>query len=262
MPQFAANLSLMYNEHDFLDRFAAAAADGFRGIEFLFPYAFSSRDLRARLDEHQLQQVLFNAPAGNWEAGERGLASLPGRAAEFRSSIEQALTYADELGCKRLHVMAGLRCKDIARDRQRATYLENLAWAAGIAAKSSATLLIEPINVRDMPCYFLNHQEDACRICEEIGAPNLRMQFDVYHCQIVEGDLSSRMKQHFERIAHIQIAGVPARNEPDEGEINFHHLFRLLDAWNYTGWVGCEYRPRRGTSEGLAWLRAWQGVQS
>lgn len=262
MPQFAANLSLMYNEHDFLNRFAAAAADGFRGVEFLFPYAFDPGVLRARLEENTLQQILFNAPPGKWEAGERGLASVPGREAEFRRGIEQALVYAEALSCKRIHVMAGLLDENMGRERQRATYLENLAWAAELAASLNVTLLIEPINTRDMPCYFLNHQADARRICEEIGAPNLRMQFDAYHCQIVEGDLTNRMKQHFECIAHVQVAGVPMRNEPDEGEVNFLPLFQLLDEWNYPGWVGCEYRPRHGTSEGLAWLRHWRESRS
>ncbi|WP_119153423.1 2-oxo-tetronate isomerase [Caldimonas tepidiphila] len=257
MPRFAANLSLMYGEHDFLDRFAAAARDGFRAVEYLFPYAHPAEALAARLREHGLSQVLFNAPPGDWDAGERGLACLPGRTAEFRAGITRALDYAHALGCPRLHVMAGLAPAGAARAALRATYLDNLAWAAAQAAPAGVEVLIEPINTRDIPGYFLNRQDEAHAIVEELGAANLKVQMDLYHCQIVEGDLATKLRRWLPtgRVAHLQIAGVPERHEPDTGELNYPYLFALIDALGYEGHVGCEYRPRAGTSEGLGWLR-------
>jgi len=190
MPQFAANLSMLYPEHDFLDRFAAAASDGFEAVEYLFPYAHEPALLAARLAEHGLQQVLFNAPPGDWDAGERGLACLPGREDEFRRGVDQALRYAEALGCPRVHVMAGLAPAGAERAQLQATYEANLAWAAGQAASSGRDVLIEPINPRDIPGFFLNRQDEAHRIVQAIGAPNLKVQMDLYHCQIVEGDVS------------------------------------------------------------------------
>ena len=257
MPKFAANLTMMYQEHAFLDRFAAAAADGFTGVEFLFPYDFAPEEIAGRLADAGLELVLFNCPPGDWQAGERGLASLPGREQEFRRGIERALDYAAVLGNKRLHVMAGLIRPDDDRARHRAVYLNNLAYAAGQAAAHGITVLIEPINTRDMPGYFLNRQDEAQAICAEVGAPNLMVQFDLYHCQITEGDVAAKMRHGIARIGHMQIASVPGRHEPDEGELNYPWLFGLMDALDYEGWVGCEYRPRAGTSAGLAWLRNW-----
>jgi hydroxypyruvate isomerase len=258
MPQFAANLSLMYNEHDFLDRFAAAAADGFEGVEFLFPYDFAAHEIKARLDAAGLTQVLFNAPPGDWAGGERGIAALPGREAEFRLGFDSALEYASVLGNRRVHVMAGLLQQETDRARQREVYLNNLAHAAHAAASVGITVLIEPINPRDMPGYFLNRQAEAHAICREVGAVNLQVQCDLYHCQVVEGDLATTLRRDIAGIGHIQIAGVPQRHEPDLGEVNFPYLFGLIDELNYTGWVGCEYRPRAGTSAGLGWMRARQ----
>ncbi|MBS0308462.1 MAG: hydroxypyruvate isomerase family protein [Proteobacteria bacterium] len=257
MPQFAANLSFLYNEHAFLDRFAAAAADGFRGVEYLFPYEFSAAELRNRLDASNVQQVLFNCPPGDWARGERGIASLPGREAEFRRGMEQALHYAEALGCKRLHVMAGLLDATHGKERQRAVYLENLAYAARQAALHGVTVLIEPINTRDMPGYFLHYQQDAHAICREVQVPNLKVQFDLYHCQIMEGDLAATMQRELAGIGHMQIAGVPERHEPDLGEVHYPYLFSLMDALGYQEWVGCEYRPRGNTSAGLGWLQPW-----
>jgi hydroxypyruvate isomerase len=257
MPRFAANLTMMYNEHAFLDRFGAAARDGFKAVEFLFPYDFPAADLKARLDEHQLTQALFNAPPGDWAAGERGIASLPGRDDEFRRSVDTALGYARVLGNRKLHVMAGLIAPDQSRERHRATYLQNLAWAAKAAQADGITIVIEPINTRDIPGFFLNRQDDAQAICAEVGAPNLQVQFDCYHCQIVEGDLAVKLKRDMPRIGHIQIAGVPERHEPDIGELNYPYLFELIDSLGYEGWIGCEYRPRAGTSAGLGWLKPW-----
>ena len=257
MPKFAANLSMMYNELDFLDRFSAAAKDGFKGIEFLFPYSHLVGDIRSRLDQHGLTQALFNCPPGDWAAGERGIACLPGREEEFRRGMERALGYAHVLGNQCLHVMAGLLPAERERTRYRDIYLNNLAYASRQAAEQGVTVLIEPINTRDMPGYFLNRQDDAHAICREVGASNLKVLFDLYHCQIVEGDLATKMKRDLGGIGHMQIAGVPERHEPDSGEVNYPYLFSLMDELGYDGWVGCEYRPRVGTSEGLNWINSW-----
>lgn len=264
MPRFAANLSMMYTEHAFIDRFAAAAQDGFKGVEFLFPYDFPADTLRQKLADNGLLQALFNAPPGDWAAGERGIASLPGREDEFKRSIDSALDYARVLGNTKLHVMAGLIRPEQDRARHRALYLDNLAYAARVAAAQGVTVVIEPINTRDIPGFFLNRQDDAQAICAEVGADNLQVQFDLYHCQIMEGDLAVKLRRDMARqpsgyggIGHIQIAGVPERHEPDLGEINYPYLFELIDSLGYQGWIGCEYRPRAGTSEGLGWLQRW-----
>ena len=258
MPRFAANLTMMYNEHPFLERFAAAAADDFEGVEILFPYAEPAAEIRARLDEYQLQQALFNLPPGDWENGERGLASLPGREDDFRRALDTALAYAEVLGNKRLHVMAGRIADEVDRARNRSAYVKNLALAAREAGTLGITIVIEPINTRDVPGYFLNRQDEAHAVCAEVGAANLKVQMDFYHCQIVEGDLAAKFRQHAANVGHIQIAGVPERHEPDSGEVNYPYLFALMDEIGYEGWVGCEYRPRAGTSEGLGWLRRWR----
>ena len=257
MPRFAANLSMMYQEHAFLDRFGAAAKDGFKGVEFLFPYAYPAAELRARLAEHGLAQALFNGPPGDWDAGERGLASLPGREAEFAKSVDTALEYARVLGNERVHLMAGLIRAGEERARHRAAYVSNLARAAKQAASAGITIVIEPINTRDIPGFFLNRQDEAHAVCAEVGAANLKVQMDFYHCQIVEGDLAMKLRQYIAGVGHIQIAGVPERHEPDAGEINYPYLFGLMDELGYAGWVGCEYRPAAGTSAGLGWLRPW-----
>ncbi|MBY4945202.1 hydroxypyruvate isomerase family protein [Cupriavidus respiraculi] len=257
MPRFAANLSLMYGEHPFLDRFAAAAADGFGAVEFLFPYEHPATEIRARLDEHGLALALFNAPPGDWGAGERGMAGIPGREAEFRDSIARALDYAGALGNDKLHVMAGMVPAGADPARHRAVYLENLAHAARAAAAQRVTILIEPLNPRDMPGYLLRRQDEAQAIRNEVGAANLKVQFDCYHCQIVEGDVATKLRRDIDGIGHIQIAGVPGRHEPDVGELHYPYLFDLMDELGYGGWVGCEYRPRAGTSAGLGWLKAY-----
>ncbi|MEO8600352.1 MAG: TIM barrel protein, partial [bacterium] len=221
MPRFAANLSMMYTEHAFADRFAAAAQDGFKAVEFLFPYAYPAETLRQLLVDNGLEQALFNAPPGDWEAGERGLASLPGREDDFKRSIGVALEYASVLGNSKLHVMAGLIQPQHDKERQRAVYLENLSYAARLAVAQDVTILIEPINTRDIPSFFLNRQDAAQAICAEVAADNLQVQFDMYHCQIVEGDLAVKLTRDMVRphggIGHIQIAGVPGRQEPDVG---------------------------------------------
>jgi hydroxypyruvate isomerase len=262
MPRFAANLSMLYPQHDFLARFAAAAADGFEAVEYLFPYDFSAQELKQQLSDNGLVQALFNAPPGDWAAGERGIASLPGRESEFRIGIERALDYASVLGNDRIHVMAGLLPSEALRERHQAVYLENLGYAAAQAAKAGITVLIEPINTRDMPGFFLNRQDQAQAVCKEVGAANLKVQFDFYHCQIVEGDVISKLRRDFAGVGHIQIAGVPDRHEPDMGELNYSWLFEEIDRLGYTGWIGCEYRPKGDTSEGLQWLRDWRATNA
>ncbi|TMH08645.1 MAG: hydroxypyruvate isomerase family protein [Betaproteobacteria bacterium] len=258
MPRFAANLSMMYTEHPFLERFAAAAADGFKAVEFLFPYEHTPAELARRLRDHSLTQVLFNLPPGDSAGGERGIAALPGREAEFAASVEQALAYALATGCTRMHAMAGLVPASADRAVMRSTYVSNLRRAAAMLAPHHITLLIEPINTRDMPGYFLNHQQAAHDVVTEVGASNLKVQMDLYHCQIMEGDLSMRLRRHLPNVGHMQIAGVPQRHEPDSGEINHRHLFKLIDELGYEGYVGCEYRPRGRTSDGLAWFQAYR----
>ena len=262
MPRFAANLSMLYPQHDFLARFDAAAADCFEAVEFLFPYDFSIAQLKQRLDDNGLVQALFNAPPGAWATGERGTASLPGRESEFREGIGQALEYAAVLGNDRIHVMAGLLPSEDLRERHHAVYLENLAFAAEQAAKAGITVLIEPINTRDIPGFFLNRQDQAQAICKEVGATNLKVQFDLYHCQIVEGDVTMKLRRDFVGIGHIQIAGVPDRHEPSLGELNYPYLFEMIDQLGYQGWIGCEYRPKGDTREGLQWLRDWRQRQA
>ncbi len=266
MPRFAANLSMLYPEIDFLDRFEAAAKDGFKAVEYLFPYAHAPGELASRLAANGLQQVLFNGPPGDWEGGERGLACLPGREAEFREGIAQALDYAAALDCPRIHVMAGLVPEGCERDKVQPVYVENLRWAAAEAQKAGRDLLMEPINTRDIPRFFLNRQDHAHEIVEAIGAPNLKVQMDLYHCQIVEGDVAMKIRKYLPtgRVGHLQIAGVPERHEPDVGELNHPYLFDVIDEVSaqcgWEGWIGCEYRPARGavpggTSAGLDWLR-------
>ena len=274
MPKFAANLSMLYNELPFLDRFEAAARDGFLGVECLFPYAWSAQEMAARLQGNGLRQVLLNAPPGGtdaassvaaWDSALRGTACVLGREAEFRQGVEMALAYAETLDCPRIHLMAGLVPTGVERDAVRATYVTNLRWAAAQAAQAGRGVLIEPINARDMPRYFLNRQDHAHEIVAEVGAPNLQVQMDLYHCQIVEGDVATKLRQYLPtgRIGHIQIAGVPERHEPDSGELNDRYLLGVLDTvaaqCGWDGWVGCEYRPRRGavpggTSDGLGWM--------
>jgi hydroxypyruvate isomerase len=263
MPRFAANLSMLYADRPFLDRFDAAARDGFVAVEFAFPYSFEPASIRDRLVGNGLQLVLFNTVPGDADAGERGLAAVPGRECAFQDGVECALDYAQALGCTRLHAMAGLEdpslaTDDIAAGRQWSVMRDNLAMAAERCARRGVTLLIEPINRRDVPGYFLNRQADAHRLVADVAAPNLKVQMDLYHCQIVEGDLEARIRRHLPGVGHFQVAGVPQRHEPDEGEVAFDHLFDVIDSLGYDGWVGCEYRPRGDTSAGLHWLARWR----
>ena len=276
MPKFAANLSMMYPELPFLERFEAAAQDGFTAVEYLFPYAFSTAELVARLQDTGLEQVLFYAPPGGTDAasiahawdtsGDRGTACIPGREAEFQAGVLLALEYAQALNCPRIHLMAGLIPPGLQREDVQATCIANLSWAAAQAAKQDCDVLIEPINTRDIPRFFLNRQDHAHEIIAGVGAANLKVQMDLYHCQIVEGDVAMKIRKYLPlgTVGHFQVAGVPERHEPDVGELDYTYLFGVIDevsaqcSWN--GWVGCEYRPKKGgqpggTSAGLGWLR-------
>lgn len=258
MVKLAANLSLMFNEVDFLGRFAAAAKAGFSAVEYLFPYAYDANELKARLDGNGLQQVLFNTAQGDWEKGDRGIGALPGREDDFKKAIEQAVQYATTLNVPRLHVMAGTVPAGMDPARCEATFIENLRHGAKVAASAGLVLEIEPLNLVDFPGYFLIGIPLAKRIIEAVGAPNLRLQFDIYHQQMSTGAIAPSLKANFAMVEHVQIAGVPGRNEPDDkNEIQTEYLFGLLDELGYTGWVGCEYRPRAGTLAGLGWTREW-----
>jgi hydroxypyruvate isomerase len=252
MIRLAANVSMLFGDAPFLDRYARAAQAGFEGVECLFPYDHRPEEIANRLQANALNHVLFNAPPGDWVAGERGLAALPGRETAFQASIDEALRYLDATEARGLHVMAGIAS---ARDtRARATYLHNLEYAAQRLADRAVTILIEPLNPRDMPGYFLADFDDALAIIKTLDADNVRLQFDIYHRQIMRGDVTRGLREALPRIGHIQIAGVPARNEPDVGELSLRHIFETLEELGYDGWIGCEYRPRGRTEDGLKWM--------
>jgi hydroxypyruvate isomerase len=252
MPRFAANLSFMFNEVPFLDRFDAAAKAGFKAVEFLFPYEHPASEIAARLKANGLTQALFNLPPGDWTKGERGLAGLPGREAEFETAVKTALEYATALNCKRVHAMPGLR----HHGADRKTYVANLKKAAKMAAGSGVDVIIEPINTRDIPGFFLNTTAEARAVIYEVGEPNLGLQFDLYHRQIQEGDTAMAIREFGHLARHYQIANPPDRGEPDDGEMNYRYLFRMIDESGFKGFVGCEYKPRAGTVEGLKWAEA------
>ena len=258
MPRFAANLSMMFNEVPFLDRFALAAKAGFKGVEFLFPYDHPAAEIAARLKDNGLQQVLFNAPAGDFGKGERGMAAIPGKQAAFRDSIKLALEYATTLACPRLHIMAGLKPEGVAHDTLTAVYGANLAYAAEECAKAGVKPIIEPINHRDIPGFFLNTTDQAAAIIAAIGPEKLGLQFDLYHCQITEGDVVKRVAKHLPLIAHMQVADTPGRHEPGTGEVNWPFVFKTIDALGFRGWIGCEYRPAGETLAGLSWFAPYK----
>jgi len=253
VPKFAANLSFIFQEMGFLDRFAAAAACGFKAVEYLTPYEHPPEVIAEQLRRHGLEQALFNLPPGDWAAGERGIAALRGREQEFRDGVEQALVYAKATRCRLLHAMAGLLPESHDRAEAERVYLANLQHAADRLAAEGLTLVIEPINTRDIPGYFLNTTTQAMSVIERVGRPNLKLQLDLYHVQIMEGDLAHRVRALFDHYPHVQIAGNPGRHEPDIGEINYPYLFDLLDELGYTGWISCEYRPKGKTRAGLGW---------
>jgi hydroxypyruvate isomerase len=253
MPRFAANLSTMFTDRPFLERCAAARKAGFEAVECQFPYEAEAADLKAELDANALQMLLINTPPGDFAAGERGLAGLPGREPDFRAALDRALAYADTLGCPQIHVMAGVRPDGVPRDACWATYKANLKVAGEAAAAAGRLALIEPINTRDIPGFLLNTPAEGAGLVEELGLAAVRLQFDFYHAQIMAGDLARSFERHLPVVAHVQIAGVPERQEPDVGEINYPYLFDLLDRLGYQGWVGCEYFPAARTEDGLGW---------
>jgi len=257
MPKFAANLTMLFNELEFLARFEAAAKAGFRGVEYLFPYPFPKERLAEELSKHQLVQVLHNLPAGDWAAGERGIAVDPTRVGEFQEGVGKAIEYATALGCKQVNCLAGITPKNISADQARSTFIDNLKFAAPKLGAANIKLLIEPINTRDIPGFFLSGTKQALAIMDEVGSPNLLLQYDIYHMQIMEGDLAPTIERNLARIAHLQLADNPGRNEPGTGEINYPFLFQFLDNLGYEGWIGCEYKPKTTTLEGLGWIKAF-----
>jgi len=251
MPRFAANLTMMFNEVPFLDRFDAAAKAGFTAVEFLFPYDHPADAIGERLRRNNLTQALFNLPPGNWDAGEKGFAALPDRFGDLQDSVRTALPYAQATGVKRLHLMAGMANRS---DRLAVeAFYKSVAWAAEFFAPHGLDVVIEPINPRNVPGYFLNDFDFARDLIRELQIPNLKLQFDIYHCQIIHGDVTMRLREMMPIIGHIQIAGVPERHEPDLGELNYPYLLDLIDSLGYKGWVGCEYTPAGDTLAGLAW---------
>jgi len=275
MPQFAANLSMMYPDMDFLDRFEAAAKDGFKAVEYLFPYAYAAEELAARLKGNGLQQVLFNMPPGGidpasisqaWEQGVRGTACIPGREAEYQAGVKLAMHYAEVLNCPRIHSMAGLLPSGVSRSQAQDTLVSNLKWACQTVKGQGLDVLLEPINPRGIPGFFVNRQDHAHEILAQVGEPNLKVQMDLFHCQIVEGDVTTKVERYLPtgNVGHFQIADVPLRHEPGTGELNWPYLFDLIDRVSaecgWQGWVGCEYVPadvtQGGTSRGLSWLKS------
>jgi len=256
MPRFAANLTMLFAEMPFLDRFAAAKAAGFSGVEYLFPYDYDKADLRERLDEHGLVQVLHNLPAGNWAAGERGIAILPDRVDEFRDGVARAISYAKALDCRQLNCLVGVAPRDADPFEMNEVLVENLRFAADTLARERIKLLVEPINTLDIPGFFLNKTEQAVQLIADVRSSNLFIQYDIYHMQVMEGDIARSLQKHLPRIAHVQLADNPGRNEPGTGEINYPFLFRHLDTLGYRGWVGCEYKPKTTTVDGLGWHAA------
>jgi hydroxypyruvate isomerase len=259
MPKFAANLSMMFTDAPFLDRFGRAAAAGFRAVEFLFPYDYTPAEVTAAARAAGVSVVLFNTVPGDWAKGERGMAALPGREQEFRDGVAKALDYAAALGCPRVHAMAGLVPDGADRAAMAVTYRDNLAAATAMAAKGKVDIVIEPINTRDIPGFYLNRTEEAAAVIADVGVPNLKIQFDIYHRQIMQGDLARAIAEHLPHIGHMQIADNPGRNEPGTGEINWSFLFAEIDRLGFDGWIGCEYKPKGDTEAGLGWYAPFKG---
>jgi len=259
MPKFSANLSMLFQEHDFLDRFDAAARAGFKGVEYLGPYDHTPDEVAARLTANGLSQVLFNVPSGNWAGGERGIAVLPERVDEFRAGVDKAIAYARALGCGQVNCLAGIAPAGADRAKLEETFVANLKFAAEQLGQAGIKLLIEPINTRDIPGFFLTNTRQGLDILEKVGSGNLYLQYDIYHMQIMEGDLARTIEANLGRIAHIQLADNPGRHEPGTGEINYPFLYDFIDGLGYSGWIGAEYKPKAGTEAGLGWFRGFAG---
>ncbi|MCK0510976.1 hydroxypyruvate isomerase [Aromatoleum buckelii] len=262
MPRFAANLAMLFNELDFLDRFDAAGQAGFSGVEFQFPYALPKEAIAERLDRAGLVQVLHNLPAGNWEHGERGIACHPDRVGEFQDGVGCAIEYAQALGCAQLNCLAGIAPAGVDANTLHETFVANLRFAADKLSEASIRLLIEPINTWDIPGFYLNRTAQAAALIDAVGSDNLFIQYDIYHAQRMEGELGNTIARFLPKIAHMQVADTPGRHEPGTGEINFAWLFAHLDRLGYDGWIGCEYRPAAGTTDGLRWIDALAGARA
>ncbi|MCW8333641.1 hydroxypyruvate isomerase [Vibrio sp. SCSIO 43135] len=258
MPKFAANLSMLFTEVDFLDRFDAAADAGFQGVEYLFPYAFSAQEIKQKLEQNNLEQVLFNLPAGDWDAGDRGIAVDPNRIEEFQAGVPKAIEYAKALGCSQVNCLAGIVPDGVTEQDAHNAFVINLRFAAQALKAEGIALVIEAINTRDIPGFFLNTTEQAKAVIKEVGSDNISVQYDIYHMQIMEGDLAPTMSANIGQIAHVQLADNPGRHEPGTGEINYPFVLKHLDDLGYQGWVGCEYKPKTTTSEGLGWLTQYR----
>ena len=256
MPQFAANLTMLFNEHSFMDRFEKAAESGFKAVEFLFPYAYKAGEIRQKLDQNNLRLVLHNLPAGDWDEGERGIACLPDRMDEFKASVAKAIEYAKVLGVGQLNCLAGKAPAGLSQELLQATLIANLRYAAAELKKVNIKLLIEPINTFDIPGFYLSKTQQALEILNEVGSDNVYIQYDIYHAQRMEGELSKTLEENISKIAHIQLADNPGRHEPGTGEINYAYLFKLIDQIGYQGWIGCEYKPATLTQSGLGWIKS------
>jgi len=255
MPKLNANLSMLFNEVDFLDRFDAAAQAGFKGVEYLFPYDFDMHKIKQKLESNNLTQVLFNLPAGDWDSGERGIACHPERIEEFQQGVDLAIEYAKILACSQCNILAGIVPDGVSQSDAEKTFIQNLHYAAPRLEKAGIRCLIEAINTRDIPGFFLNNTKQTLEIIKQVDSTNLFYQYDIYHMQIMEGDITPTIKANLENIAHIQLADNPGRNEPGTGEINYHFIFKFLDSIKYSGWIGCEYKPKTTTQAGLNWLQ-------
>lgn len=258
MPKFAANLSMLFTEVDFLDRFDAAADAGFQGVEYLFPYAFSAQEIKQKLEQNNLEQVLFNLPAGDWDAGDRGIAVDPNRIEEFQAGVPKAIEYAKALGCSQVNCLAGIVPDGVTEQDAHNAFVINLRFAAQALKTEGIALVIEAINTRDIPGFFLNTTEQAKAVIKEVGSDNISVQYDIYHMQIMEGDLTPTMSANIGQIAHVQLADNPGRHEPGTGEINYPFVLKHLDDLGYQGWVGCEYKPKTTTTEGLDWINLYR----
>jgi hydroxypyruvate isomerase len=256
MTKLAANLTMLFNEVPFMERFEKASNAGFKGVEFLFPYAFSADEIKQKLDHHQLKLVLNNLPAGDWEAGERGIACFPDRIDEFRAGVATAIEYAQILGTPQLNCLAGKAPAGLESKLLRDTFISNLQFAAIELQKANIRLLIEPINTFDIPGFFLSKTQQAIEILGEVNSSNLFVQYDIYHAQRMEGEIANTIQKYLSKIAHIQLADNPGRNEPGTGEINYPYLFKLIDRLGYQGWIGCEYKPLSNTESGLGWIQS------
>lgn len=257
MPKLAANLSMMFNEVDFMERFGVAAKAGFKGVEYLFPYDFEKDELKAKLDQYRLVQVLHNLPAGDWDAGERGIACHPDRVQEFQDGVGKTIEYATALGCKQVNCLAGISPGGVSADVLQETFVSNLKFAANGLGKAGITLLIEAINTRDIPGFYLQTTAQGVGIIADVGSDNLKLQYDIYHMQIMEGDLAPTIQANLSMIQHMQLADNPGRHEPGTGEINYPFLFDAVEKMGYQGWIGCEYKPLTTTTDGLRWAKEY-----